>query len=132
MQQHPEKGEVFALQVCSSAFYHIDATLCEVVAGQAPLPDNTPITLTVRRLMTSDALDSYKKGQRVVCLLVPYQTQNLNLENTFSTNKYLTWHLTKDDVILSATSEPGPDSFSGLYLESFKQEVLAILEENNK
>ena len=129
-QRHPDLDEKMAYSIFADHEQQVDAKLMGVLWGSSELKKGTTFSLVVPDLQPPDTVDLFQKDGRFICVLVTrsdYFGPHSVLPHI--TTKYLTWHITKDDVILSATSEPGPDSFSGLYLESFKQEVLAILNE---
>lgn len=133
MRQYPELDEKTAASIFRGnglvTNRHIDATVTEVWSDNFGLQVGDTFSLSLSLLQPNDIPDLYIDGRRFAALLTPHPLASVHAQNPHLTHKYLTWHITKDDVVLSATSEPGPDSFSGLYLESFKQEVLAILNE---
>ena len=128
--QHPELEEDLAQKIFWAGFQHqVDAEITGILWGDAEVSVGTAISIVFDHSSTLDTSEIFQNGGRYVCALSGWSGASPYSVLPHITTKYLTWHITKDDVILSATSEPGPDSFSGLYLESFKQEVLAILNE---
>lgn len=130
-QQYSDLDEKSASAIFAYGEQQVNARLTDILWGSNELTENVAFSLMLPKTQPPDTVKVFQKGGRLICILVPAK---FPLAGSFPvlphfSSKYLTWHITENDVILSATSEPGPDSFSGLYLESFKQEVLAILNE---
>jgi len=133
MSIYPELDEDIAYGIAhGSNFCYLDAEVSQVIWGNCGLKKGSNFRLIFGSFRAPDVPEAYLTGNRVLCFLSAYETDNVPLRKTYMTDKTVSWHLTEEDVVLSVSSNYGADFFSGLYLESFKQEVLAILEENNK
>jgi len=138
MQQYPDLSLSTATLIFEQGSMYVDALITEVLCGNSSLKVGETFDLTNSYWFWGqnfeDIMSLYAKGNRLVCYLVQPASVSagIHANNAHWTSEYFTWYLTKDDVVLSIHQGPGPDSFSGLYLESFKQEVQAIWEKYNK
>lgn len=136
MSQHPELDEEIARMLTVHTSCYLDATVSQIIWGNCGLRKGSNFKLLLGTFMEPDTLDAFTRSGKMVCVLSSYDAASdflyLPLKKVYQTTKAFSWHLTEEDVVLSVSSNYGADSFSGLYLESFKQEVLAVLEENNK
>ena len=136
MQQYPDLNESTAKLIFDEGSLYVDALATEVICGNSALPAgelfDLAITGAAMDFEPENTLALYAKGSRLVCFLTPRPGAGIHTTNAHTTALEATWYLTKDDVVLSSTQGPGPEAVSGLYLESFKQEVQAIWEKYNK
>lgn len=136
MKQYPDLDERTANLIFDEGSLYVDALATEVICGNSALPAgehfDLAITGSAMAFEPENILAHYAKGTRLVCFLASKQGAGVHAVNAHATALEFSWYLTKDDVVLSSTQDPGPEAVSGLYFESFKQEVQAIWEKYNK
>ncbi len=102
-----------------------DAWLAEPIQNGDILTIGTSVLLNERHLSLT-----YVIGNRYVCFLQDYRKDEKPYEdvNFFRTGTASTFHLTDDDVLVSAISAPGADFCTGMYLDAFTEMVKKDLE----
>lgn len=78
--------------------------------------------------------DTYPVGERFLCLIIkPDETREYAFDDTvYTTTIDSSAYVTDDDYILSVTSEPALDDFTGYSLKSFDKSINEIMKKANK
>lgn len=114
-----------------SAWPVFDAQIASVLWGEGfSEGDTVTVGFGSTNVTSGMELDaSYTEGRRYVMILVDYSDNAFGMVSLYMTEKSLTYYLTDEDVLLCVTSAPGPDSCSGMYVDTFQTEITALLDE---
>ena len=99
-----------------------EAKIEEVLWTRGSVKTGDGVKLSLGSKFTSYGMEFekvYAEGERLVCILFE-RPDAYGEESVFAAGKAYTFYLTKQDVLLSVSSAPGPDSVSGMYLHAFK------------